>query len=185
MNLPDGVACVHRACLSHKTFPCPFCGRIAGRALTHSERIAKAAMKALDMPLEEAWFQDCVKAIEPLVLDARVVGPIHRRRVTLQRPWLVMSLAHVDPWYRDVMKLPKAIWSVLNALRHVVIDVLNGWRYFDRQIAEALQIHPTLLGLPVYVASSKREEQERKDHYWKTVIMPRLREYLKENHGNE
>ena len=75
MNIPDGVACVHRACLSHKTYPCPFCGRIAGRALTHVEKIAKAAMKALDMPVEEALFKDCVKAVKPIV-QAAVAGGI-------------------------------------------------------------------------------------------------------------
>jgi len=82
MNIPDGVACVHRACLSHKTYPCPFCGRIAGRALTHVEKIAKAAMESFGLQLEEAWFPACVKAIEPFVMDARVVEPIHRRFLT-------------------------------------------------------------------------------------------------------
>ena len=82
MNIHDGVACVHRACLSHKTYPCPFCGRIAGRALTHVEKIAKAAMESFGLQLEEAWFPACVKAIEPFVMDARVVEPIHRRFLT-------------------------------------------------------------------------------------------------------
>jgi len=70
MNLPDGVACGHRACLSHKTYPCPFCGRIAGRELTTSERVAKAVLDTFPGSggrTEEEWFAACVELITPIV----------------------------------------------------------------------------------------------------------------------
>ena len=229
MNIPDGVACVHRSCLSHKTYPCPFCGRIDGRALTHVEKIAKAAMESLDMTVEEAWFEDCVKAIDPLVLNARVVDPIYRRMLTFDtslinteeeakrlaallmteddlrfeipktepRPWISITDAVKNPerhtsdggflvaqGFSMKRNWLTIIWSYLMVPVHFMTGLLKGLQNdiseFDRQISAEFQIPPTLAGLPVYVASSKREEQERKDHYWKTVIMPRLREYLKE-----
>lgn len=210
MNIPDGVACVHRACLSHKTYPCPFCGRIDGRALTHVEKIAKAAMESVGLQLEEKWFPACVKAIDPLVLNARVVDPIYRRMLTFDtslinteeeakrlaaftmteddlrfeiprtepRPWLTMF---PGPKRRNWLKIIGAtLWAPFHFFAEALQVLLKDIPEFDRQISAAFQIPPTLLGLPVYVASSKREEQERRNRYWKTVIMPRLREYLKE-----
>ena len=215
--LIDGEACGHRACLSHKTYPCPFCGRIAGRALTHSERIAQIVMKEFDsgeMRSSEEWFQRFVELITPIVN-----GPSIRRVVyaeapsmmidtegeakrlaaflateadlrfeipkTEPRPWLQMPWEPYEPWYLEslgtIRRLPKAIWAVLKALRHGVIDVLYGWREdcmaFDQQIKSVVGIPKTLLGLPVYTASSCRAAQEKRDHDWKTVYGPRLREW--------
>jgi len=82
VNLPDGTACGHRACLSHKTYPCPFCGRIAGRALTTSERVAKAIEKefcdpSMDGPREE-YFAAVVELIDPIVIESQGYVPIPR-----------------------------------------------------------------------------------------------------------
>jgi len=223
MNLPDGTACVHRACLSHKMYPCPFCGRIAGRALTASEKIAKALMddsrNDVRIRSESEWFAYVVELITPIV-EISAAGEVRfvyegtleplintneeakRLAAVIQddfpielpmsepRPWLQMPSSIVDPWDRDtIRRLPKAIWDVVASLGGLLRDVWKTWRddvcAFDRDMKIASTLPNTLLGLPVYVASSKREKQERRDHYWKTVIGPRLREYLKENDGNE
>jgi len=79
IDIPDGTACGHRACLSHKTYPCPFCGRIAGRALTTSERIAVELEKYLATDTQclsnEDFFAQMVEVIDP-ILDFRSVRHI-------------------------------------------------------------------------------------------------------------
>ena len=72
IDIPDGTACGHRACLSHKTYPCPFCGRIAGKALTHSEKIVNAMMKHFASDeggswTDKEWFEEAIELIIPIV----------------------------------------------------------------------------------------------------------------------
>ena len=219
VDIKDGTACVHRACLSHKTYPCPFCGRIAGRELTHSEKIVDALMKHFTSTeggtwSDEEWFEEALEVVKPIVEEAFTGGvmvspetefPInteqeakrcmeaaiaddfrfnHRRGEA--RPWVTLATSEQISKAKKRVNWLKVIWSCLTAPFIFSRQLLRDWKTYisalDRDLAAMFRVSKTLLGLPVYAASSKREAQERRDHYWATKIMPRLREYLKE-HG--
>jgi len=111
VDIPDGTACGHRACLSHKTYPCPFCGRIAGRALTTSERVAVELEKYLATDTQclsnEDFFAQMVEVIDP-ILDFRSVS----RVVYVQD---AMSLINTE---EEAKRLAEAM--MVDAFRHEI-----------------------------------------------------------------
>ena len=222
VDIKDGTACVHRACLSHKTYPCPFCGRIAGRALTTSEKIVNAMMKHFASAdggswTDKEWFEEALEVITP-ILDFRSVrhivyaesdtSLINTEEEAKRTAGFAISddlFAGTEFSFVDAMKNPERHTNdggflipgdVLHApiytplwpnwvgrlllrwfrIRDKSKDTTMQKEFYKADVAAAFHVPTTLLGLPVFT-----REQQRKDHFWKTKIMPRLREYLKEH----